>query len=205
MENRIMDWKDIASTYYDKCLTLTILILLFTFLVFPKIDTKSIRVQTKELTGVILTAEEPEKIVLPVVDKPIVIFDPTEDKDLDQEDYIEIPTIDPTNNVLNSVTSSEPATQKLWFFDDSPVISKQVQPVYPEIEKRLKIQGTVVLDIEILANGNVGAIEIFKSISPGLDQAAITALQQWKFQPAKTNGKAVTVWVRYPISFNLTK
>ncbi|MCF7919133.1 MAG: energy transducer TonB [Candidatus Cloacimonetes bacterium] len=58
----------------------------------------------------------------------------------------------------------------------------------------------------MLTNGMVGAIDVIKSVLPGpggLDEAAIEYARQLEFEPAKTNGKPVAVWVTYPVPFSL--
>ena len=51
--------------------------------------------------------------------------------------------------------------------------------------------------------GNVSKIKIKKSLNNSLDKAAIEALKQWKFEPAKRNGKPVAVWVSVPFEFSI--
>ena len=46
-----------------------------------------------------------------------------------------------------------------------------------------RIQGTVVLDAIIMADGSVGEITVLKSASPILEQSAKDALKQWRFTP----------------------
>ncbi|HOE91225.1 MAG TPA: hypothetical protein PLV22_04555, partial [Candidatus Cloacimonadota bacterium] len=73
MEMQFIDWKDIANSFYDKCLALTILIILFTFIVFPNFETKVIRAKEKVLETIEILDEIQEKIEQPQeVAKPIV-------------------------------------------------------------------------------------------------------------------------------------
>ncbi len=68
------------------------------------------------------------------------------------------------------------------------------------------IQGEVILEVEVFADGTVGAIEVRKSLMSGpggLDEAAIKSVKQWIFQPAKSSGRAVAVWVTFPVTFTL--
>jgi len=70
------------------------------------------------------------------------------------------------------------------------------------------IEGTVVLDVEILTDGTVGQVELVESLFPGnngLDELSIAAAKQWIFQPAKVNNQPVKIWVRYPFNFRLQK
>ena len=78
------------------------------------------------------------------------------------------------------------------------------KPIYPNMSKRLGEQGTVVLRVLVKADGNAGEVEVKSSSSyPRLDQAAIEAVKQWRFNPAKIDGKAIDEWYQVPIPFKL--
>ena len=78
-------------------------------------------------------------------------------------------------------------------------------PPYPSQARRMGIEGRVVLQVEILQNGNAGRIEILRSSGHELlDQAAIKAVGGWRFAPARVAGAPVTAWAEVPISFRLT-
>lgn len=63
---------------------------------------------------------------------------------------------------------------------------KEVRPTYTSEAMRLKIQGSVELEIVILPNGTVGDVRITRSLdrSHGLDEEAIKAAKRWLFTPA---------------------
>jgi len=105
------------------------------------------------------------------------------------------------------VQSSEAWTPRGIAFDEPPVIVKRVLPVYPEALKESRMQGTVMLEVEILTDGSIGAIEVYRSLMAGeggFDEAAIQALRQWEFQPARSGGRPVACWVRIPMVFELS-
>jgi protein TonB len=78
-------------------------------------------------------------------------------------------------------------------------------PSYPWQARRMGIEGRVVLQVEILQNGNAGRIEIRRSSGHELlDQAAIKAVGGWRFEPARVAGTPITAWAEVPISFRLT-
>lgn len=89
--------------------------------------------------------------------------------------------------------------------DRQPVLIRQVRPAYTGAALAAKIQGTVTLEAEVLANGTVGAIKIIKSLDRvhGLDQEAIRAARQWLFVPAMAGGKPIDVIVQLLLDFNL--
>jgi len=85
-----------------------------------------------------------------------------------------------------------------------PLGGYQVTPPYPESARRLGVQGTAYLRFEVLPNGRVGAVQIDRSAGhPDLDQAAIEAIRQWRFEPARRGSEPVTVWVTLPVRFEL--
>ena len=66
------------------------------------------------------------------------------------------------------------------------------------------IEGRVVLHVEILQSGGAGRIEIRQSSGHDiLDQAAITAVTSWRFEPARISGAPITAWADVPIRFKL--
>lgn len=90
----------------------------------------------------------------------------------------------------------------------SPGILAKVDPVYPAIARQTGQQGTVLLKIEILANGHPGRISIVRSTNyPLLDEAAVAAVRRWQFIPAKdlSSGQAIVCTITLPVSFLLNK
>ncbi|MCB1657767.1 MAG: energy transducer TonB [Pseudomonadales bacterium] len=78
-------------------------------------------------------------------------------------------------------------------------------PQYPNMSRRLAEQGKVLLEVLILANGTVGDIKIKQSSGyKRLDDAALQAVKQWQFLPAKRGNQAIDYWYVQPISFSLS-
>ena len=87
-----------------------------------------------------------------------------------------------------------------------PVVLRRVPPNYPKAAREMGIQGEVVLEVEILDDGTIGEIEVFESVQEGpggLDEAAIEAVKQWKYQPGTSRGEPVTMWIKQTINFTL--
>jgi protein TonB len=86
-----------------------------------------------------------------------------------------------------------------------PKVVKEVKPEYPATAKRERIQGMVVMDVVVLINGTVGDVAVTRSLDKtyGLDDAAVSAVKQWEFEPGKKDGKAVPVLVQIEMSFTL--
>lgn len=78
------------------------------------------------------------------------------------------------------------------------------KPDYPRLSRRFGEQGKVVLRLLILASGSVAKAEIETSSGyKRLDQAALEAIRNWRYLPAKQDGVAIEYWHRQPFLFEL--
>jgi protein TonB len=77
-----------------------------------------------------------------------------------------------------------------------------VPPAYPAIARSAHVQGVVILEAVIDAQGGVASLRVLRSI-PLLDQAALDAVQQWRFTPALLNNQAVPVVMTVTVNFTL--
>jgi protein TonB len=77
-------------------------------------------------------------------------------------------------------------------------------PAYPPISRRLGEQGRVMLKVLVSAAGEPQSVALETgSGSDRLDQAAIEAVKQWRFVPAKRNGQSLSAYVLVPLKFVL--
>lgn len=210
MHKRTIDWKDIAESYYDKSVSLAILILLFAFIVSPKIEVKPYDRTIKIIDAVDIPPEikerikPPEETVRPVVE--IIIeedLDGEDDEDIEIIETIGITSLDPYKEIQEKVLGK---TSKFAIYEDEPFAIKRAPLEYPIFAKNAGIEGDVILQVEVFTDGSVGAIEVLKSLMSGpggLDEAAIKCVKQWEFSPAKSGGKPVACWVTFPVGFYL--
>ncbi|MBZ5497430.1 MAG: energy transducer TonB [Acidobacteriia bacterium] len=83
----------------------------------------------------------------------------------------------------------------------APVILYKCFPVYPEDARRKKISGVAVIEVIIDETGQIAEAKVLDSPDPSFSQAALEALKQWKFEPARRpDGKSLAV--RTAISFD---
>ncbi|MEO1825423.1 MAG: energy transducer TonB [Roseibacillus sp.] len=83
-------------------------------------------------------------------------------------------------------------------------VLRRYQPDYPRTARRDKVEGRVMLDVQIGSRGRVGSVRILNSSgSPLLDSTAIAAVKRWSFSPAMKNGKPVSSRVHVPFRFSL--
>jgi periplasmic protein TonB len=84
-----------------------------------------------------------------------------------------------------------------------PQLIERVNPRYPDIARRTRVQGTVVMTAWINEQGNVVDTDIVRSLNTLCDQSAMEAVRQWKFKPAMLDGQAVPVKMHVTITFSL--
>lgn len=78
------------------------------------------------------------------------------------------------------------------------------RPGYPAVAIRRGYEGSVLLNVRVLPNGEPEEVTIFRSSGHKvLDNAALKAVKRWKFVPAQRGFKAVSSWVKVPIEFRL--
>jgi periplasmic protein TonB len=77
-----------------------------------------------------------------------------------------------------------------------------VPPAYPEIARAAHIEGTVILEATIDERGVVTDARVLRSV-PLLDNAALTALRQWRYTPTLLNGVPVRVLMTVTFRFSL--
>jgi periplasmic protein TonB len=84
----------------------------------------------------------------------------------------------------------------------APTREKQVAPVYPAKARENRVQGIVILDVTIGTDGTVTDVNILRPIQE-LNDAAIAAVKQWRYEPTKVDGVAVPVRMTVSLNFNL--
>lgn len=85
-----------------------------------------------------------------------------------------------------------------------PVAISRPAPRYPSDALRNGESGTVLVRIEVGADGEPTAVSVVaRSGSRSLDRAAVQAAKRWRFRPAQRDGRAVTGAVEVPIEFAL--
>ena len=77
-----------------------------------------------------------------------------------------------------------------------------VAPAYPLLARQSQVEGVVILEATIDAGGQVQAVRVLRS-APLLDQAALEAVRQWRYEPAMLNGEPVPVIMTITVQFAL--
>jgi protein TonB len=78
-------------------------------------------------------------------------------------------------------------------------------PPYPSAAREQHVEGLVLLDVHVRADGRVGDVRLKRtSGSSELDDAALQTVKRWTFLPAKRGPRAVESWVEVPLKFSLS-
>lgn len=87
-----------------------------------------------------------------------------------------------------------------------PKIASKVTPVFPEEARKARMDGVVILGCTIGVDGIVQEIRPVRSEPMGLTEAAMDAVKQWRYEPARNaSGKPVAVFTTVTISFLLDR
>jgi TonB family protein len=80
------------------------------------------------------------------------------------------------------------------------VLVSKVQPVYPPEARRMHVQGNVVIDATVTAQGQVDDVKLVSG-HPLLAPAALDAVRRWRYTPYTLNGNPIPKETRITISF----
>jgi TonB family protein len=86
-----------------------------------------------------------------------------------------------------------------------PSVVHEVRPIYTAEAMRRKVNGTVLLNAVVLPTGRVGDVVVAVSLDKeyGLDDEAVRALKDWRFEPGTREGRPAPVIVSVAMSLSL--
>jgi TonB family protein len=84
-----------------------------------------------------------------------------------------------------------------------PPIVFQADPIYTLDAQLARIEGAVVISLVVNEQGEPHDLRVIESLSHGLDEAALAAVSNWKFQPIVVNGRAEAVPSTVRVDFRL--
>jgi periplasmic protein TonB len=81
----------------------------------------------------------------------------------------------------------------------------KVTPEYPELARVARIEGNVILQAVIRADGTVGDLKVLRCSQTtfGFEEAAVEAVRQWRYLPALLDGRPVDVFFTVFVDFKL--
>jgi periplasmic protein TonB len=84
-----------------------------------------------------------------------------------------------------------------------PRVIYQTDPEFSEEARKAKYQGTCILGLIVDAEGHPTNIHVVTSLGMGLDEKAIEAVKEWKFEPGQKDGHPVPTTINVEVDFHL--
>jgi protein TonB len=87
----------------------------------------------------------------------------------------------------------------------SIIAESKVEPDYPELARRSRVESRVILEAVIRSDGAVAEVTVLQCTRPGLgfEEEAIEAIRQWRYEPGRQNGVPVDVYFTVVVEFAL--
>ncbi|MBR1795426.1 MAG: energy transducer TonB [Bacteroidales bacterium] len=159
----------------------------------------------------------PEAPKIPILSDQIDIIDDDikiEDNIINLEDdsNLGVEIMDYVENVQEEVVEEEAIPFQLvedkpsFNGGDANEFSKWVNQrlVYPEIAKENGVQGKVMLQFTVNADGTVSNVKVLRGVDPSLDKEAVRVVSSSpKWKPGKQRDRAVKVTYTFPVIFQL--
>jgi|MudIll2142460700_1097286.scaffolds.fasta_scaffold718839_1 TonB family protein len=84
-----------------------------------------------------------------------------------------------------------------------PHIKKKVYPSFPTAARHNRLEAQVELGLTVETDGSVGPIHLIKSSTPGqgFEEAAIEAVQKWRYKPGRLEDGPVRTYFRVTVEF----
>ena len=86
----------------------------------------------------------------------------------------------------------------------APALIHRVEPDYPGVAVSAKVSGIVILEAIVNEAGAVTDVKVLRSITL-LDQAAVKAVQQWRYEPLMLNGRPTPFIVVVTLTFSFRR
>jgi len=84
-----------------------------------------------------------------------------------------------------------------------PRLIHNVAPEFSSEARRKKIEGVVTLSLVVDTDGLPTDVQVVNPLGHGLDEKAVEAVQQWRFQPATKDGNPVAIKINAQVNFHL--
>jgi protein TonB len=86
----------------------------------------------------------------------------------------------------------------------APKLVRNVKPVYPALAVQARLTGVIILEAQVDTRGYVKTVKVLRG-NPILDDAALDAVKQWRYQPLLLNGQPTEFILTVTVVFNLTQ
>ena len=106
---------------------------------------------------------------------------------------------------LDQTRNSAPSVFRVGGGVTGPVLLYKVEPEYAEEARQARLEGTVILYIDVGTDGYASNFHVVRSLGLGLDEKAVEAVRKWKFRPGYKDGKPVVVAATIEVNFRLLR
>ena len=178
------------------CIVVLLVVLFYTTPRF--LDEVSAQAAVEDFIIETIDIPPPEDVVEQKPNRPAIpepVDDDTDDEEIDVYEDTDFNKFDEFDD--------DRQTSKFIAFDEAPVAISGVKMKYPPMAKAAGIEGKVVVEFFIDKNGVVTEVEIVSGTGTVLDQAAVEAVKNSTWKPARQRTKKVGVWKKVPIKFSL--
>lgn len=110
--------------------------------------------------------------------------------------------VDPPTVVIPPPPQKPVGPVRLADLPVAPRKTSDARPVYPDIARQARVEGTVVMEAVLDPAGRVTQLRVIQSV-PLLDRAAMDAVRQWRYAPSTYRGHPVSVLMTITIRFTL--
>ncbi len=210
LKNPKFDLKAQSKTVFEQALVLSVAMVTMMFLCFQTFEVTAYEGVGEQTIVDIEEIPETEQMKKPPPPQRPQIPIATESEDIPED-----VTIMDTEVDLNAPPPPPPPPPGAGRTDESPVffaweeapeVLKMVMPEYPEIARKAGVEGMVILTIIVDEQGNVIQADIVVEEPLGIfGQAAIDAVMQYKFKPARQRDKPIKVQMGHKIIFTLQR
>ena len=87
----------------------------------------------------------------------------------------------------------------------APVVINRVEPSYPEVARKARISGIVIVECIIDRTGAVRDAKVVQSSSKLFEQSALDAVQRWQFSPGTLHGQPLDTIFDLTVKFEITQ
>ncbi|MCX6120860.1 MAG: TonB family protein [Ignavibacteriales bacterium] len=122
-----------------------------------------------------------------------------------QQPVVNTPSTQPPAQQQTKPAESTPAPMPFVAIESQPEFIHREPAVYPEIAKKMGLQGRVTVEVTIDAQGKPIQAKVVKSASDVFNEAAVEAVMKYTFKPAMMSTGPVSSKIMIPIDFRMSR
>ena len=108
-----------------------------------------------------------------------------------------------TDALIPGLASTVPLPAHITDIVTAPARTRTVSPEYPQVARAAQLEGDVLLEAIVTADGKVTNVSVVRSVHPLLDESARKAVRQYEYAPGRRNGVPESTTIRLTVSFRM--